>query len=233
MKIYIKSLLLVFCGLFFIPQAMAEWEDISPSVEITQSTRAFDRVNRVLFSYVKIYNQNEEQKVGRIKLVISKASVPVLNATKNIDGDYELLIDEIELKYLETISQRINFALTRAPITFDVSVFQENADIIGDFTASKVIKSIEGGEIKLGTGVSLVVPPNSLAQDTQITILDENIIINDLTGIETRKISFSPAGTLFSTQKPAKFVFEVYDGVVDDYEVSYFSDLNPSPYTQG
>jgi len=208
-----------------MPLAQAEWLDITPSVEITQSRPIFDRVKRVHYIYVTVANNSSFPKIGRLKFQVKNSSRQVLNASNENIG-YELILDEIEIKVGFTLTKRIDFALSRTPLTYTLNLMQEVSDYDGDNSASKLIKKEIGGEIKLSTGTSLIIPPNSLNIDTEISILDENLILDEVTGKSARRIIFEPAGLLFSSSKPAKLVFEASEGVLEDYDVFYTSDKN-------
>lgn len=117
-----KLIYLLWLALFLIPPAQAEWVDISPSVEISQSSQAFDRVNKVLFSYVTVTNNSAEAIVDPVRLVITNPSIPVLNAAGTTDTGDSYLQVVGGLAVGAKVIVRVNFVLKRVKLSFGVRV---------------------------------------------------------------------------------------------------------------
>ncbi len=127
----IKLACLLLLGLLLIPQAQAAWVDSSPSVEITKSRKAFDRVNRVLFSYVTIKNTSNKDLAAPVRLVISNPSIPVLNQTGTTgSGDAYLDIAEGLVAGAST-KVRVDFQLKRALLIFDTYLESFENKVVG------------------------------------------------------------------------------------------------------
>jgi len=120
-----KLAYLLLLGQFFIPQAQAEWVDLSPSVEITTSRQALDRVKRVLFSYVTITNTSTEALPSATRLVISNPSIPTLNSdgTTGDDESYILVSGGIEAGASTKV--RVDFQLKRARLSFTPKLMKD------------------------------------------------------------------------------------------------------------
>ena len=118
-----KLIYLLLLGLFIIPQAQAEqWVDISNRVEITKSRRAFDRVHRVLFSYVTVKNITNESLTKSVRIVITNPSIPVSNKVGMTKaGDAYLQMAE-NLAAGAMTKVRVDFELTRVPLNFGISL---------------------------------------------------------------------------------------------------------------
>ena len=125
-----KFIFLLLMGLLlFIPQAQAEWIDVSPSVEITRTPQALDRVKRVLFSYVTITNASAEALVDPVRLVITNPSIPVLNATGTIETGESYLEIAGGLSAGEKTTVRVDFQLARVKLVFGTG-FQEFQNLV-------------------------------------------------------------------------------------------------------
>jgi hypothetical protein len=144
-----KLVYLLLLGLFFMPQAQAEWVDISPSMEITQSRQALDRVKRVLFSYVTIKNTSAEALADPVRLVITNPSIPMLNAMGTTDSGNSYLQVAGGLAARASIKVRVDFQLHRVRLVFGTKIMQEyNTPSITNINPAKAISgsliSIEG-----------------------------------------------------------------------------------------
>ncbi len=117
-----KILYLLLLGVLLVPQAQAEWVDISTSVEISQTRQAMDRVNRVLFSYVTVTNTSGEALVDPVRLVITNPNVPVLNEEGVTDtGESYLQIAE-GMEQGASTKVRVDFQLQRTQLSFAVTI---------------------------------------------------------------------------------------------------------------
>lgn len=126
-----KHIFLLLMGLILlIPQVQAEWTDISPSVQITQTPQALDRVKRVLFSYVTITNTSAEALVDPVRLVITNPSIPVLNATGTTEAGDAYLDVAGGLSAGEKTTIRVDFQLARVKLVFSASIEIEKQEIL-------------------------------------------------------------------------------------------------------
>lgn len=109
-----------------VPQwVLAEWVDVTSSVEITKTQRAFDRVNRVIFSYATLKNTSGQNLNGQMELRIIDPSVAVINADGiTAEGDAYIYIGDV-LSPGEERVVRIDFALTRRAIEYELSLVKE------------------------------------------------------------------------------------------------------------
>jgi len=112
-------------NLLLIPQAHAEWVDISPSVEISQTPQAVDRINRELFSYVTIKNSSSLTIAAPLQLGIIDPSIPVINAD-GVSDDYHsyIQLDEDILAGTEK-TVRVSFELARKRLSYTARLTKE------------------------------------------------------------------------------------------------------------
>ncbi|MCP4990412.1 MAG: hypothetical protein GY928_31555 [Colwellia sp.] len=119
---YFKGLL---CSVFILFSTIsnAEWIDISTSVEIEKTKVAYDRVNRVMFSYVHITNTSGADISGDVQLKVFNQTKPTLNHDGELDSSavyYTLEDGSLSVGARKTI--RLEFARVRGSITFDVQL---------------------------------------------------------------------------------------------------------------
>lgn len=109
----------------FMPRAFAEWVDITPSVDVSQSAAALDRTKRVKFSYVTIKNTSEIELEAPFRLKIVDSSIPVVNAdgTTSDSSPYLYLTDSIAPQSTKTI--RVDFQLSRSALTYTAQLEKE------------------------------------------------------------------------------------------------------------
>jgi len=141
---------LILLWVFLMPQAQAEWVDISPSVEITQTQQALDRVKRVLFSYVSITNISSET-VDPVRLVITNPSIPVLNADGVTDNGNSYLQVTGGLAAGESTKVRVDFQLKRAKLLFGTLLEEDKTMITVDLSDTGISIELDKGEYQLIT----------------------------------------------------------------------------------
>ncbi len=116
---------LLLMGMFFASQVQAEWVDISPSVEISQTRQAMDRVNRVLFSYVTVKNTSGVTIEAPLRLNIIDPNIPVVNAD-GLSADFHSYIQINEdLIAGEEKTVRVSFELARGRLSFGVALYSD------------------------------------------------------------------------------------------------------------
>lgn len=99
-------------------QAMADWRDASSYLTVTQTPRAFDRVNRQLFSDVTITNTATNAQgqpvagaiTGPLRLVIPTSNFSVVGADGTTDASepYVDLPESVSLDQGESVTVRVN-----------------------------------------------------------------------------------------------------------------------------
>jgi len=122
-----KIIYLLLLGLFLTPHAHAEWVDISPSVEITQTPQALDRVNRQLFSYVTIKNTSGVTIEAPLQLNIIDPSIPVVNADGLSEDFHSYIQLEEDLVSGTEKTVRVSFQLARIKLSFGSVLKKEGA----------------------------------------------------------------------------------------------------------
>jgi len=120
-----KIFYLLLLWVFLIPQAQAEWVDISPNVQVSQTPQALDRVKRVLFSYVTVTNTSSEALVDPVRLVITNPSIPVLNGAGTTDNGDSYLEVAGGLAVGAKTTVRVDFQLARLKLVFGIQVERE------------------------------------------------------------------------------------------------------------
>lgn len=120
-----KLVFLLLLGLFLTPQAHAEWVDISPSVEISQTRQALDRVKRVLFSYVTIKNTSGVTIEAPLQLNIVDPSIPVVNADGLSEDFHSYIQLDDDLLAGEEKIVRVSFQLARKKLIFSTQLVKE------------------------------------------------------------------------------------------------------------
>lgn len=119
---YFKGFL---CSVFilFNTIANAEWVDISTSVEIEKTKVAYDRVNRVMFSYVHITNTSGAEISGDIQLNIFNQSKPTINHYGTLeDSSVYYLVPDGNIPNGATKTVKLEFARARGSISFDTKL---------------------------------------------------------------------------------------------------------------
>lgn len=120
-KVY-RFIYLLLIGVFLAPLAHAEFVDITPSVEISQSRQALDRVNRQLYSYVTIQNTSGVTIEAPLQLNIIDPNIPILNAD-GLSSDFHSYIQLNEdLLAGEEKTVRVNFELARGRLSFGLTL---------------------------------------------------------------------------------------------------------------
>lgn len=119
-----KLIYLLLLELVFIPQAQAEWRDISSSVEIVHTSQALDRINRVLYSYVTIKNISGTAIQDPIRLKIIDPSLAIMNADGMITASQAYFQIDEEIQPGEDKTIKVNFELARVKVVFETQLEQ-------------------------------------------------------------------------------------------------------------
>jgi len=180
-----KLIYMLFLSMFLIPQAQAEWVDISPSVEITQSSKALDRVKRVLFSYVTVKNTSNEALADPVRLVITNPSIPVLNqAGVTESGDAYLQVAE-GLAAGASTKVRVDFQLARVKLVFGIRVETEIIQIPDNLISVNLENT--GVNVRFDNGNYTLVTPNASKIITSFTQdIDDKTEVNHMVAIINR-----------------------------------------------
>ncbi len=133
--------------LLFSSVVHAGWVDSSSSVEITQTPRAFDRVNRVLFSYVTITNPSSEDIADQVRLVITDASIPVLNADGTTDDGSPFMEITGGLAAGAKTTVRVDFKLKRGRLAFGTRL-EKNSLLTVDAGPDQTVESVSYVSLK-------------------------------------------------------------------------------------
>ena len=208
-----KIIYLLLLGLFLIPLAQAEWVDISPSVEITQTPQALDRVNRQLFSYVTIKNTSGVIIEAPLQLNIIDPTIPVVNAD-GLSEDFHsyIQLDDDLVSGTEKIV-RVSFQLARKVLSFTAELMKEGA----------VYETIGGDTYN---------PPSALRfiTDTGIPYIDGSFIVWFVEGTElstVQQIADSIGATIQGASSQAdRYVFVTKNaGLTFDNMLAVAKDL--------
>jgi len=120
-----KIVFILLLELFLTSQVQAEWLDITPRLETTQTLQALDRVKRVLFSYVTVKNISTNSFTDPIRVNIINPSIQVLNAQVNTEDGVSYILIPNGLAAGETAKVRVDFKLERASLSFGVQLMQQ------------------------------------------------------------------------------------------------------------
>ncbi|MBE0556576.1 MAG: hypothetical protein IH628_05020, partial [Proteobacteria bacterium] len=160
----------------------ASGHNISNLLSVEKTSPAFDRVNRVIYSYVRLTNVSMTPVEGKVRLVVTDSSLPLTDVPNSQDGNtaagepfYWLNNGElIRVGPGETTEAiRVNFVQQRAPLTFDTRV-----EIVA--LAVRLVGAA-GGTLEVGadsgplSGALLEIPQGALEEATLLSIdIDEN-----------------------------------------------------------
>jgi len=100
------------------PLAQADWSQLPSAVTVTQTPRAFDRVNKQLFSYATITNTSTEAVPGPFRLVIPTSNLNVTNPSGTTDGKPYLTFGGTALAPGQRLTVRVNFTNTASRLTY-------------------------------------------------------------------------------------------------------------------
>ncbi len=237
-----KLVYLLLLELFLIPQAQAEWVDISPSVEITQSRQALDRVNRVLFSYVTIKNTSGVTIEAPLQLKIVDPNIPVVYADGLSEDFHSYIQLEDDILAGEERKIRVSFELARKRLSFGVQLAKEgyilqtgNGGFYNPPSHARYITEprsddnlfqtyVDGAfsiSVTVGTTLSIV---NEIAKSIDATIQGVSGNIYSLV-ISKPGLSFSEMlGTLSTLKKRAEVEIAVIELLVSFNSISADSD---------
>jgi len=231
-----KLIYLLLLGMFLIPQAQAEWVDISPSVEITQSSKALDRVKRVLFSYVTVKNTSNEALVDPVRLVITNPSIPVLNQTGITENGYAYLQVAEGLAAGASTNVRVDFKLARVKLVFGVIL--ENEIVQNDLELGTV-KFIPGEKSRFYiydddntednslAGLEVIIPADALVAPEIIRVSKGSGYINtpDRESLSvSHVVKLEPAGLTFKKPVQLSIPFYATANAENLYIVRYSED---------
>ncbi|MCV2884549.1 family 16 glycosylhydrolase [Aestuariibacter sp. AA17] len=114
-----------FMTILFSRYAFGEWQPLDTRVEIVQSSGVFDRVNKQIVSSVSIKNLTDTSLNGPFRLVISDASMPLLNFEgETAQGSPYIALDTQQLVAGQTLNHQLAFLLARKRLSYQAALYQ-------------------------------------------------------------------------------------------------------------
>ena len=191
------------------------WQSITSQISITQSKPVLDRINREMSTYVTLTNESSSVLAAPLRFVASDASLSISNYDVLVGDDAGFYPNDFVLQPGETTAVKINYPLSRRPLTFTPKVHMKAIEIDGLDRHEEMVTEQEGGELALEKGVTLIVPPKA----TSTKMLSIQHAQSEFAGT----VVLGPAGSEFD--KPLQVIIETTDPI-DQLSFQFFSNLN-------
>jgi hypothetical protein len=103
------------------------WVDITDKVSIKKTTGAFNRILRKITSIAIVTNTSTEQFSGNIRIELVSSNLAINTASDgqldNGNHYWDLSIDSNDFLVGDEISKQLNFALSRARLSYEIKVY--------------------------------------------------------------------------------------------------------------